>query len=440
LARFFRVYEKKRGSRRTGSSQLGRAGELAFFAVFFLLGIGGLVAMFAFFVIPEWRVNHEFVEHSCRVLHKRLGEIEGADGAVYRPEVKIEYEIEGVTYVAWTYDIATALDAANSYSTGKQTKQAILERYLVDEENPREYPCWYDPLDPKVAVLQRGYSWWIWLAFMVPISFILIGGGGLIYAAVRWGKSAERCAAITRRRSERDPFGSNGRSEQEFPSIPDGAWITDSPGTRLQFRLPSSTSPGWALLGTLLACLFWNGIVAAFVVFAVHGHLEGWFLTLFIIPFVAAGMGLIVLFVRQILLTAGIGPTLVEISDHPLAPGGQYCLFFSQPGRLKFNLLDVALVCEEQATYRQGTNTRTENRRVYRQELFRQEGFEVQPAAPLEKQCEFTVPAGAMHSFQAEHNQIHWKVVVRGSAAGWPDYQRSFPVIIRPCSGTVRHE
>jgi len=246
LARVFRVYEKKRGHRRTGSSQLGRAGELLFFAAFFLLGIGGLVAMSAWFVIPEWRVNHEFVEHLCTVLDKRIAEREGSDGIVYRPEIKIEYEIDGETYVAWTYDIATVLGAANSYSGGKEDQQAILDRFGVDKENPREYPCWYDPTDPRLVVLERGYSGWIWLALMVPGSFLFIGGGGLIYSALPWGKSAERCAAMTQRKSERDLFGSNGRSGQQFPHIPDGADITDSPGTKLKFRLPIGTSPGWA--------------------------------------------------------------------------------------------------------------------------------------------------------------------------------------------------
>jgi hypothetical protein len=139
-------------------------------------------------------------------------------------------------------------------------------------------------------------------------------------------------------------------------------------------------------------------------------------------------------------LTAGIGPTLVEISDHPLVPGGQYRLFLSQTGRGKINLLDAALVCEEHATYRQGTDTRTETRRVYQQELVRGENFEVRQGVPFEKECEFTVPPRAMHSFKAEHNAIQWKVLVQGDIAGWPEYKRSFPVIIRPGNAKAGHD
>jgi len=434
LARNFRWYEKKRGNRRTGSSRLGRAGELLFFAALFLLGCGGLVAIFTFFVIPEWRVNHDFVETTCTVLssHMRTSE----NGTLYRPEIVIEYQVDGVDYKAPTYDIATALDTGSSYSSDKEGKQAILSAFAKH----RQYPCWYDAENPKLVVLVQGYSWWVWLSLIVPVSFILIGGGGLIYAVLHWGKSAERSAVIAQRAQGRELLGGNGRSGPKFPNIPDGGDITNSPGTKLKFRLPIGTSPGWALLGTLLLCVFWNGIVSVFVVLAVGSYLSGhpdWLLMAFVVPFVLAGIALMVLFVRQMLVTTGIGPTLVEISDHPLVPGAQYRLFLFQAGRLKINTLAVALVCEEQATYRQGTDARTETRQVFEQELFRREDFQVRHGLPFEGQCEFAVPPEIMHSFTAAHNHGTWKVVVKGAAAGWPDFKRAFSVIVHPSNGST---
>ena len=44
-------------------------------------------------------------------------------------------------------------------------------------------------------------------------------------------------------------------------------------------------------------------------------------MTLFIVPFLAVGVALVVVFARLLRHAAGIGPTLVEISDHPLLPG-----------------------------------------------------------------------------------------------------------------------
>jgi len=158
----------------------------------------------------------------------------------------------------------------------------------------------------------------------------------------------------------------------------------------------------------------------------------------FVLPFALAGIALIVVFFRQLLVTTGVGPTTVEISDHPLHPGQRCRLRVSQSGRLKFNSLKVMLVCEEEATYRQGTNTRAETWEVHRQEVSHHEHFEVKRGVPFEDECELAMPAGAMHSFRAEHNEIHWKVVVQGDADGWPDYERSFPVVVRPGNGETR--
>lgn len=440
MARKLRYYEKKRGNRRTGSSAVGSAGELIFFAAFLLLGCGGLAVWFAFLVVPQWRVNQEFRQTNCRVVDARVKQKQSEDGTLFRPELKIEYEVDGQTYTSgWTYDITTARDFASSYSRDREAAEEVLGRFVGDGDGAATYPCWYDPADPRVAVLERGASWWIWLVLVIPASFVAIGGGGLIYRMLSWGKSAEHRAAVARRVSRHDPFKTNGASAGELPNIPDGSDITNSPGTQLRFRLPIATSAGWALFGVLLACLIFNGIVSIFVVIAIGGHLEGqpdWFLTLFIIPFVLVGIGLIVFFVRQLLVTTGVGPTRVEISSHPLRPGQQCKMFISQSGRLRINSIRVLLVCEEEATYRQGTNTRTETRRVHDQEVFRRDRFEVQRGTPFETECALQVPAGAMHSFKADHNQINWKVVVTGDVAGWPDYKRSFPVIIHPANGS----
>jgi hypothetical protein len=434
VARNFRFYEKKRGHRRTGSRLVGSAGEAIFFAAFLVLGCTWLVRGFVSFVIPEWRVNHEFVEHTCIVLEKHLGETaDSRGGKAYRPEIKIEYLINGETYRSdWMYDIHM------DYSGSREKCAAVLERYVEG----RHYTCWYDPANPRVVVLRRGYSGWNWLVFLVPASFVVIGGGGLLYSVLRWGKSAERCAA-TMPRSPRELLAGNAHGGAVLPAVPDWSDITSSPGTRLAFRLPMANSPAWAVFGLLLACLLWNGVVAGLAVLAIRGHLEGrpdWLLTLFVVPFLLVGLGLIALLVRQLLRATGIGPTLVEISGHPLLPGGQYQVFVSQSSSFKINALELALLCEEEATYRQGTNTRTEIRPVYSRQVFRRQGAEREHGGPFQVECSLQVPAAAMHSFKADHNAINWKLVVQGDVAGWPGFQRSFPVVVRPLGGPAREQ
>lgn len=427
MARRFRVYHKKRGNRRTGSEKLGHLGETVFFAAFFLIGCAGLALMCATLVIPQWKARHDFVAHHCRVLDARLGQKQSGDVTLYRPEIQIEYEIDGETYRTWTYDVR------GEYSPDKPEVEKILDRFQPHPQ--REYDCWYDPSDANVAVLARAWNWWAWLTLIVPLSFILIGGGGLAYQLLALGRSTERRAELVRRAGKLELFEAGPRSKNEFPNVPPATNITNSPGTKLAFRLPAAGSSTWALTVTLLACVAWNGIVAFFAVACVRSHLKGepdWFLTLFIFPFIVIGIGLMVFLFRQLLLTTGIGPTLVEVSDQPLYPGGRYRLFLTQTGRLKLNALEVLLVCDEEATFCHGTNTRKETRRVCQSQVLARRSFEMTRAAPFEADCELHIPAGAMHSFRSDHNEVTWKVLVRGEAAGWPGYERIFPLIVHP--------
>lgn len=431
MAPRIRYYQKKRGNRRTGSKTMARVGEAIFFAVLLLLGCGGLVVMFFSQVVPQWRVNHEFLRHGCVVLDTRVDERETEGGAEYRPEVQIEYRIEDETYRIWTYDIWT-LEEGGYRGDGDQAR-AALDRYPVG----REIDCWYNPVDPSEAVVVRRASWWVWLVFLVPAAFVLVGGGGLIYTLVTWGKSAERRAATAAGVAHAKAPGANGRGRAEFPYVPLPVGVTDSPGTKLAFRLPAAAGSTWAVLMTLGAAVLWNGIVAALAVVAVGGHLRGepdWLLTIFLVPFAVGGVALVVWFVRQFLAAAGIGPTLLEISEQPLVPGRRYRVFLSQAGKLKLRSLEMVLACDEEATYRHGTNARTESHRVFQQAVLCRKEFEVGRGEPFEADCELDVPAGAMHSFKADHNEISWRLVVRGTPDGWPPYERSFPVIVCPAA------
>jgi hypothetical protein len=434
VARSFRYYEKKRGHRRTGSRLFGSVGEALFFAALLLLGSGGVVAGIVWLVVPEWRVNHHFIEHTCTVKDKRVVSDQREKGTLYRPEVLIEYadpSLPGRTISTWTYDVH-ARDA-NSPLTSRDEAQAAIDRF----ERGQTYPCWYDPLNPGDAVLVRGYQWWIWPALLIPASFIVTGIGGLVYTALHWGRSAERRAAAVRSVPAPELFDLPATVGSKFPYVPDGNEITSSPGTRLAYRLPLTRSPGWTLVGLLAACVAWNGTLSVFLVMAIRSFLArtpDWPMTFFSVPFLVVGVALVLVFVRFLRDTAGIGPTLVEISDHPLLPGNRYRLFLSQSGNLTLKAFDVSLICEEEGVFRQGTNVRTENREVFRQSLYAGAGAVIRPSEPLETECDLPIPAQAMHSFRAAHNQIQWKLIVRGDVAGWHAFERSFPVVVRPMS------
>jgi len=192
---------------------------------------------------------------------------------------------------------------------------------------------------------------------------------------------------------------------------------------------------GWTLVASFVFCVLWNGVVVIFVIVTASRFLQDepdWLAAAFLFPFLAVGVAAMYWFFRQLILATLVGPTIVEISEHPIRPGRTYELFLSQAGRLKMKFLEILVVCEEEAIYRQGTTARRETQRVYEDRLFRQEDFSISSEAVFQIRRPLAIPAGAMHSFQSPHNKVQWKIVVQGQTHGWPPYQRSFPVVLLP--------
>jgi hypothetical protein len=269
---------------------------------------------------------------------------------------------------------------------------------------------------------------------LVLSSFILLGGGGLILTLFQVSASAERRSAIARRAAQFD-LRSPAEGEPDYPTIPSDANLTNSPGVKLRYRLPLIHSTTWRLIFGSTFCVIFSVSAAVLITLAVNSHVQGqpdWFLTIFTIPFAGIGAYAIYDFARQLLLHTGIGPTNVEISDHPLRPSWKYALYLSQSGRLTIRTLVLRLVCEEAATYRQGTDVRTEIHRTFDRQIYRKTDFCIEPGMPFETDCGLEIPESAMHSFQSEHNAINWKLVVRVEADAWPPFERCFPVIVRP--------
>lgn len=283
-----------------------------------------------------------------------------------------------------------------------------------------------------------GFGFWVMV--LVLSSFVLLGGGGVIWTVLHASATRERRSSLARRAASLDLRGSAEASDPPcavYPNIPSDANLTNSPGVKLSYRLPVVQSPAWRLIFASVFGLIWNVSAAVLAFFAMKSVLGGhpeWFLVLFMIPFVAVGAWLIRDFVRQMLIHTGIGPTQVEISDHPLRPAIACQVYLSQGGHLSMRSLALSLVCEEAATCQQGTDLRTETKVVFDRQIFRQTDFSIDPGLPFEHQCTIEIPAQAAHSFQSEHNAVNWKLVVRGEAESWPPFERAFPVIIYPAN------
>jgi hypothetical protein len=211
----------------------------------------------------------------------------------------------------------------------------------------------------------------------------------------------------------------------------------------LAFRLPSSQTAAWRLLAVTIFTMLWNLVVCLLTVSVASAHVAGhheWLITGFLVPCWAVSYWSVRTFLNLLIQNSGMATTTVEISDLPLSPGRDCQVVVAQHGHATMNSLELSLVCDEEATFTQGTDVRREVREVYRQRVWLREGFRIEPGLPLLENSALRVPATAMHSFQSPHNAVRWKLVVRGQAASWPVFERDFPLVVYPGEATMQLE
>lgn len=423
-----RFFSKKRGHRRTGSEVWGSVGEALFHAALMVAGVGFGGLLVTGIAVPEWRINHDFIESRGTVVGKGLARRStggsAAAQASWQPSVRLRYPAGEEAAEAWTFDGPEEPDRARALER--------LDRVRLGEE----LPCWYDPARPAHVVISRGYNWWMWaLTLLLPGALLAFGGAGLARSLGRWGRSEERQAATGHR--PRDPLAEGAASTTGHPGIPSCEDLVNSPGTILRYRLPIESPESWNLLGLGLFAVLWNAVVALLAVNAGLDLLGGridWLLLAVLVPFAVVGVGGVVAFTRSLVLATAVGTTQLEISAHPLQPGGTYEALLAQGGTGAFRDLEMSLELEERATFRQGTDTRTDRLVVWRSPLGSWQGLQLSPGTRFEARATIHVPAAAMHSFASEHNAVNWRIVIRGRPTRWPAFTRAFPVVVFPLS------
>jgi len=434
VVRLPRFYAKKRGHRRTSSREWGVVGDGLFHGGLLVAGLffGGLLVTGV--AAPEWRINHAFRESKGRVLAKGLARTTVADPpaaviTTWRPCLLVRYPAQGVVLESWSHGTA----AENT------PDRDLALRRLRAWTLGTDIPCWYDPAAPETVVLRRGYNWWLWLlSLLLPGALVLIGGSGLARGLRSWGKSEERRAASAGLSELLDPLVQPSLTAPGYPTVPTWDDLVNSPGTILRHRLPIESPENWTLVGFGLFALLWNAVVVVLAVGAGLDLLGGridWWLFALLVPFLAVGVGGVALFVRSLVFATAIGPTQVEISDHPLVPGGRYDVLLAQGGTGTFRSLELTLELEEQATFRQGTDTRTEHLIVLRQPVAAFQDIAAEPHARFEARAIVEIPADGMHSFTSAHNAVRWRLVVHGVPQKWPAFDRVFPIVVFPPDG-----
>jgi hypothetical protein len=82
----------------------------------------------------------------------------------------------------------------------------------------------------------------------------------------------------------------------------------------------------------------------------------------------------------------------------------------------------------EEASYRQGTDTRTERKLFHAAVL----ADVTQPAAIPTGTANLSIPAGTVPSFEADHNKILWSLKVQTEIPGWPDSEEELAIRVEP--------
>ncbi len=425
-------------------SKLGRfwRGEsLAFFSVF-LLGLLFFWVQLFTWAIPQVVERQNYVPVQAIVQETKIEEDSSQfkektpPGThykpLYKPVVLVAYDVHAMPYRVWAFDLHTQR-GHQGFHHDKESAERAIKPFHVGQK----IPCWYHKADPTKAVIVWPVPVFGVFLLLLSFSFVVLGLVGFVQSFRSDILSPERKISSANK-PKNSPIQSlvGGMPQSAWPTVPDDQLINESPGTNLAFRLPLGSQPFFPFLGYTLLTVAVNAVAWSVLVHsAFNAELErmDWPLeTALRIAFCLVGVALFVGLAQKILAALRLGPTLLEISDHPLYPGRRYRILLQQSGALRFHRLAIDLVCEEIARFRQGTDTVTSRKDVFRQTLFAREDFETTPALPLNQEFFVQIPRGAMHSLRLENNEILWKLHVSATTAVGPNFFRECPVIVRP--------
>lgn len=275
------------GSGRAGAT-LGLGCAIPFGGVFFCAGCFALWMM-TLRPLAQWASSLDWQPTEAVVLSSELAVSDGSDGDTYRIAIRYRYDWppRGLAVEADPDAVLGEVPAGGptrayesdryDYSHGSTNVGVDDMRAVVRAHPPgARVICFVDPADPASAVIDRGLplTTWIGLGFSTPFIVAGLGVIGLAWHARRKTFAAASAPA---------PGFTAGDGETELACA--------------ESRAP-------ALIALLFINLFWNGIVSVFVIIAVkefgNGFI-GWFLPVFLTPFVCVGAMLLAGLVRTAL-------------------------------------------------------------------------------------------------------------------------------------------
>lgn len=384
--------------RRAGTTESNAAPGCALLFPLIFAGAGGV--MFWLMTIPALRqlfTVSSWVETPCTIVFSELRESRGDDGPTYRADILFSYEYQGEAYRS--NRLTLGLKVSSSGSSSKQDK-------IARHPPGSSAVCHVNPREPWEAVLDKK-SPAVLFPLLFPIPF-LAAGLFMFFAMLRGGRKARRRVV--------DPavFASSSTSNALTPADP-----VVAPAGPLVLKSGSQRAVKAGCLGFF--ALFWNGMVFAAL-------LGGGLFSLFLIPFILIGLGLIVATVHQGLAARNARVNLVLTGDPPRA-GGTFRIDYLLQGRTHvLESFRITLAAYEVAKYRRGTDTVTKRGCIFRVPLI----DTTDPALFARGGADVAIPVQAMPSFKAADNSIEWRFEVRASIPRWPDISDDFDITVLP--------
>jgi len=400
---------------------------IVFFGIFFGLGS---VLFFVFFIRPVFRIatSGDWVEVPCTIISSEVGSHSDSDGTTYSIDITYKYEYDGTTYEGDAYGFM------GGSSSGYEGKAKVVRQY------PRgsEHTCFVDPENPSAAVLSRDLSWEYLLGF-IPLVFVIVGALGIMYAVGQRREQKAELAARTRTVEAR-PGSLLGRETTRRIVVPPKAeWLPKKAkkfqGERGPIQLKPSASPRAKAIAALFFALFWNGILSIFLLEVIEQWASGrpdWRETLFLVPFVLVGLGLIGAVVYFLLATRNPRP-IVSVSSRLVPLGGAFEVAWLFEGDVhRLESLRIYLEGREEARYRRGTDTCTDKNTFAEIEIVSTSDM----AEIARGEMAVAVPDTTMHSFEASNNKTIWTLKVHGGIRRWPDVKTDYEIVILPLEPT----
>ena len=388
----------------------------------------GAIGLFAFWFVtlrPLLRsaASVDWVETPCEILASELERHADSDGATYRVAIRYRYEWPPRHLAVESGRAAEAAAASTTapvrfhesdrydFSTGSTNVGMKRMRAAVRDNPPgRRTVCYVDPAHPESAVLDRGTPLSVWLGFLT----LLFPAFGALFVFLAW-KGSRRAvadassplgkASAQNARVLRDPAALRALAGN---ASPDASTPVPAGETTLK---PAAGRIG-TFIGLTFFTLFWNGILSVFVVQAVkefgRGFI-GWFLPLFLIPFLL--VGLLMLGATFQAFSRLFAPAVqVRLDPSLLRLGARVPFSWRLVGR-GVRRLTIQLIAREEATYRQGTSTTTDKSDVHRVVVF--ESTDILGLA--DGRAEIALPAkAAAPAFSAKNNKLVWELVFDG--------------------------